>query len=254
MPPRRYSALGPRGRRVRRRGPAADQACLDAFAVIGDLFTWVLGIVYTFGYLGLVILLLVENLFPPIPSEAILPLAGFLTGQGRLQFHWAVAAATAGSVLGALALYAVGYMLGEERLRELVKRYGRWLLLRESDLDRSREWFEKHGAVAVLIGRLVPFARSGISIPAGLERMPLWPFVVYTTVGSGIFNAVLIGLGWALGWQWELVQKYVEPLGWAVIAVGLGALAWFSLGRLQERQHVLQDGSRQGGQASRKGE
>ena len=204
--------------------------------MIGDFLSWVVGIVYTFGYPGLALLLVLENLFPPIPSELVLPLAGFLTGQGRLQFHWSVAAATAGSVGGALILYGVGYTLGEERLRELIRRHGCWLLLRESDLDRSRDWFAQHGAIAVLIGRLVPFFRSAISIPAGLERMPLWQFVIYTTIGSGIFNAILIGLGWAFGWQWELVQEYAEPLGWAALAATVGAIAWFIWQRIRERR------------------
>jgi membrane protein DedA with SNARE-associated domain len=197
--------------------------------------SWVIDVVHAFGYAGVAVLLVLENLSPPIPSELILPLVGFLTGQGRLAFPLAVAAATAGSVAGALILYGLGRCLGRERLRRFVGRFGHWLFLEPSDLEEARRWFERHGGEAVLICRLVPFARSAISIPAGIERMAIWRFVVYTTVGSGLFNAALIGLGWWLGAQWELVQRYTAVLEWAVWIAIATAVGWFIWRRTRRR-------------------
>jgi membrane protein DedA with SNARE-associated domain len=196
---------------------------------------WVIDVVHAFGYAGVAVLLILENLFPPIPSELILPLVGFLTGQGRLAFPLAVAAATAGSVAGALVLYGLGRCLGRRRLRRFVERFGHWLFLEPSDLEAAQRWFERHGGKAVLICRLVPFARSAISIPAGIERMAIWRFVVYTTVGSGLFNATLIGLGWWLGAQWEIVQRYTAVLEWAVWVAIVTAVSWFIWRRARRR-------------------
>lgn len=197
------------------------------FGVLGDLTGWVTGVVETFGYPGVLALVALENLFPPIPSELILPLAGFLVGQGRFQFVLALLAATLGSVIGALVLYAVGHWLGEQRLRRLVCRYGRFALLEISDLDEAVKRFNQYGGAAVFLGRLLPGIRSLISLPAGIERMSLVPFVLYTAAGSAIWNGVLIGFGWALGDQWSIVQSYVNWLQYVVIAAVLGLIAWF---------------------------
>ena len=131
---------------------------------------WAQDLVETLGYPGLALLIALENIFPPIPSEVILPLAGFLSAQGDLWLPAAVLAATVGSVAGALGLYGVGAWLGEERLRSLIQRFGRWLALNEDDVDRANGWFARHGTKAVLIGRVIPVVRSLISIPAGVER------------------------------------------------------------------------------------
>jgi membrane protein DedA with SNARE-associated domain len=163
---------------------------------------WVIDVLLALGYAGLVGLVALETVFPPIPSELILPLAGFLTGQGRPAFPGAVAAATPGSVLGALGFSTVGRALGEARLRSLVRRHGHSLLIDDQDLERAHHWFARHGAWAVIIGRLVPAVRSSISLPAGFARMPLPWFSVLTAVGSGFWNGLLIGLGWVLGDRW----------------------------------------------------
>ena len=194
--------------------------------LLGGIADWVVRIVQTAGYPGIVALLLLENLFPPIPSELILPLAGFLAVQGQFALPGVWAAATGGSLLGALMLYTLGRVLGEARLRELVKRWGKWLLVDERDLDRGRQWFDRHGGKAVLICRLVPVVRSVISIPAGLEGMPLGRFVLYTLVGSGVWNAALIGAGWLLGNQWQRVQQYAEVQGNAALLIVAGWIAW----------------------------
>jgi membrane protein DedA with SNARE-associated domain len=203
---------------------------------IGDVLNWVVGLVETLGYPGLAIVVALENVFPPIPSEAVLPLAGYLVSQGRMTLWGAVVASTAGSVVGALVLYWLGSAWGEKRVRWLVKQYGRWLTIDEEDLDRAQEWFEHHGRTAVFIARLAPLTRSLISIPAGVAKMPLGPFLLYTTLGSGIWNVVLIGAGWLLGANWTLVERYQTLVGTGVLsAIGL-AIAWFIGRRLFSRK------------------
>ena len=201
--------------------------------MFGAIVGWVMNVVETLGYPGLFALLLLESVFPPLPSEMMLPLAGFLTGQGQMQFHWAVLAATAGSVAGSLILYALGAWLGEQRLRGLVRDHGRWVLLCEADLDTARAWFDRHGPEAVMIARLLPVARALVSLPAGLDRMPLWKFVPYTVIGTALFDGGLIGLGWWLGSRWNLVEKYASWFEWAGLALVVGGAAWFVWQRLR---------------------
>jgi membrane protein DedA with SNARE-associated domain len=196
-------------------------------SLISGLAGWVTTIVTAMGYWGIALLVALENLLPPIPSELVLPLAGFLAGRGRFSLPMVVLAATGGSVAGALVLYALGRRLGEERLRRFVKGPGRYLLLREHDLDRAASWFDRHGGQAVFIGRLVPFVRSGVSVPAGVERMSVWRFTLYTTAGSAVWNGILVGLGWALGEQWERVSEYTQWLSYAVLAAVTAAIGWF---------------------------
>ena len=184
---------------------------------------WVRNTVSTGGYPALAGLILAENLFPPIPSELILPLAGYYVGQGEMAFVLAVLAATIGSVAGALMLYAIARFGG----RRLVLRSGKVLRVKERDLDRSDEWFDRHGSWVVLFGRLVPGARSLVSLPAGLSEMPVLKFTALTTLGSTAWNAALIGAGWALGEHYEKVGGIVGPIGTAV--VGVTALAVLAL-------------------------
>ena len=176
---------------------------------------WVRNTVSTGGYPALAGLILAENLFPPIPSELILPLAGFYVGQGEMTFILAVLAATLGSLAGALLLYAIARFGG----RRLVLRFGKVLRVKEQDLDKADDWFDRHGAPIVLFGRLVPGARSLVSIPAGLSEMPVAKFIALTTLGSTVWNCALIGAGWALGEHYEQVGGIVGPIGTAVVAV-----------------------------------
>ncbi len=165
--------------------------------------------------------MLAENLFPPIPSEAILPLAGFLVGRGELGGVQAVAGATAGSVLGALILYALGRWGGQA----VVLRYGRMLRVTEHDLDRAESWFDKYGDAVVLFARMIPLARSVVSIPAGMLEMPLLRFTLLTTLGSALWNTLLVGAGWFLGANWEQVSTIVGSISNAVLVVALIAIA-----------------------------
>lgn len=195
--------------------------------LIGDLSRWAVETIYSFGYAGVFVLIALQNLFPPIPSALILSLAGFLVGQGRFAFVLVLLAATAGSVASALVLYVPGRLLGEERLRSFVGRFGRFVFLDESDLDKASGWFDKHHGKAVLIGRLVPGIGTLISVPAGIERMPIWKFLVYTALGTALWNGAFIGLGWALGAQWRHVRQYAHVVEYVVLAAVVGGLIWF---------------------------
>lgn len=197
---------------------------------------WATGVFDRIGAWGLFALILLENVFPPIPSEVILPLAGFTVGQGDMSFVTAIVAATAGSLAGALVLYGLGALIGEARLRALIARYGRYVLLRTSDVERASAWFDRHGPKAVLIGRCVPGIRSLISIPAGLTRMRLVLFVVLTVLGSLVWNAILIGIGWALGASWRDASDGVQVFTWIVLAAIVLTIAVFLVRRLRARR------------------
>jgi membrane protein DedA with SNARE-associated domain len=181
---------------------------------LGGLVGWVLSVLETLGSVGVGLLVALESVFPPIPSEVVLPLAGFLAGQGRMGLVAVLIWATAGSVVGALALYGIGAALGAQRLRRLADRVP---LMDSRDVDRAESWFTRHGVWAVLICRMVPGMRSLVSIPAGVNRMPLWQFTLLTAVGSAVWNSIFIGLGYELGAQWDQVGKYSDLLNYAVV-------------------------------------
>lgn len=173
-----------------------------------------------------------ENLFPPLPSEVILPLAGFTSSQGELDLPSVLLWTTAGSVIGALALYWVGALLGRERTLALAARIP---LLKVSDIDKTEAWFLKHGRKTVFFGRMIPIFRSLISIPAGMERMPLGGFTLLTTAGSLVWNTIFVLAGYFLGENWSLVETYVGVGTNAVIATVLLAVLVFVGLRLSER-------------------
>jgi membrane protein DedA with SNARE-associated domain len=196
---------------------------------------WVTSVIEALGYPGLTALVALENIFPPIPSEVILPLAGFLTGQNRFSFPLVLIATTLGSLLGALVLYGMGMVIGQRRVRHLIERYGHWALLTSDDLTRAEIWFDRYGPVAVLTGRLVPVVRSLVSIPAGYRRMPLGQFLLLTGAGSALWNGALVGLGWTLGENWHAVEDYVGWLQYVVIAVVAVLILRFVWQRLRGR-------------------
>ncbi len=187
-------------------------------------------VIMALGYPGIALVMLVENLFPPIPSEIVVPFAGFLVGRGKLNFTGVMVAATFGAVLGALVLYGLGAWLGEERLRALVRRYGRWTLVSERDFDNALTIFSRHERSVVFWARLMPGIRSLISIPAGVVRMRLGRFLLFTTLGTLVWNLILGVAGVVLGQNWgrvlALVDRY-EIVVWGV----LGALVAVWLGR-----------------------
>jgi len=193
---------------------------------------WITDIVDRLGYIGVAFLVALESLFPPIPSELILPLAGFVAGQGEANFIGMVLAATAGSLIGAWILYGISAAIGPERLHRFVVRYGRWFGVKDADLVRAEEWFDRRSTYAVLFGRCVPLIRSIVSIPAGFRRMPIIRFTLATTLGSLVWNLALIGGGALLGDRWEQLGDYVAVFQWLVIVLIVGAIAWFIWTRL----------------------
>ena len=189
------------------------------------------------GALGVGLAILAETVVPPIPSEVVLPIAGYLASTGRMSLLDAFLAATAGSVLGAALLYQLGAWLGPERSRRVLARLP---LVQADDVDRAFDWFAAHGRTAVLLGRLVPVVRSFVSVPAGVVRMP-WPqFLAYTTVGSALWNGALIGAGAALGTQHELVERYVGVLDRLLVAGVAGALVWAVVRHIRRRTRRLE--------------
>lgn len=181
---------------------------------------WIADLIDAFGALGVALLMALENLFPPIPSELILPFAGFLVGRGELGFLPVLVASTAGSLFGALVLYALGRWGG----RNLILRYGRFLRVKEADLDRAEGWFDRYDEWVVLFGRMVPGIRSVVSIPAGMLGMPFVRFVLLTTAGSAAWNALLLGAGWYLGDNWQQIADIVGSASNVVLVLVAVAL------------------------------
>lgn len=196
----------------------------------GPVADWIFGIVDRLGALGVGLLILLENVVPPIPSEVILPLAGFRARTGTLTVLTVWPAATAGSVVGALLLYGLGAWLGHDRLYRLARH--RWFVFASvKDLARGDELFDKHGGKVVLLARCVPFLRSVVSIPAGITGMPIVRFTVLTAIGSGVWNAAFIGLGYALGENWDTVEQWLGPVSYVVIALVVVGLVWLAIRR-----------------------
>lgn len=178
---------------------------------------WVMDVIYSTGYFGVVLLMFAENVFPPIPSEVIMPLAGFMASQGKFAFAGVVLAGTVGSVLGALPSYFLGRAVGEERLKSLADAHGRWLTVSRRDVERAGRWFDRHGAKAVFFCHFVPGVRSLISVPAGVARMhPAW-FLACTAAGAGLWAALLASLGYFLGANFRRVEEYLDPASYVVL-------------------------------------
>lgn len=188
---------------------------------------WIANIMNEFGYLGIVLLIALENLFPPIPSEVILTFGGFMTTSTDLTIVGVIGSATAGSVAGALCLYGIGRLLSAERLESLITKYGRVLRLKTEDIRKAQAWFDRYGMWAVFLGRLVPLVRSLISVPAGSAAMPLLPFLLLTTLGSLVWNTVLVYVGAAVGSSWETIVSYMDVYSnavYALLAIGVAVL------------------------------
>ncbi|RLP85099.1 DedA family protein [Micromonospora sp. CV4] len=194
---------------------------------------WVATVIEGMGPVGVALLVALESIVPPIPSEIVLALAGYLASEGRFNVVLVVVAATVGSLVGALVLYWLGAALGEERLK-------RWLdripLVDRDDLEKADEWFERHGRWAVLIGRVVPVVRSLVSVPAGANRMPLGEFILLTTIGSGVWNALIVGAGYALGSRWQDVERYSDWFNYGIVAVFVVMVATWVIRKMRRRR------------------
>jgi membrane protein DedA with SNARE-associated domain len=197
---------------------------------------WGQQLVDAIGYLGLAIIMFLENVFPPIPSEPFLLGAGFTSGRGGMSMAGAIAAATLGAAAGATLYYYIGVILPEPRIRALLRRYGKWALLEEEDLDRALSWFRDHGQAVIFFGRCIPIVRTLISVPAGLTRMPLPRFLLFTALGTGVWSALLIVIGRLLGENWEAALTFFdryEQVFYAAIAISVVA---FVVVRLRSRR------------------
>ncbi|MDA2998922.1 MAG: DedA family protein [Actinomycetota bacterium] len=187
--------------------------------MFNSLATWVQDVIEQLGYLGVALLVVLENVFPPIPSEIVLPFAGFVAQRGSDSVVLMILAATVGSVIGALIMYWIAAVIGDERLHAFTRKFGKWVQIREADLTRAEEWFDRHAVSAVLVGRCVPLIRSVVSIPAGFRRMKLIPYIAYTFLGSLVWNIALVGAGAMLGENWERVEPVVATFQWIVIVL-----------------------------------
>lgn len=200
------------------------------------LVTWSTDVIDAIGAVGVALLIALESIFPPIPSEVVLLLSGFLVSDGRFGFVPAVIAATIGSVFGALVLYTVGAVVGEDRMERLLTVVGKPLGFKRRDIDRANHWFERHGSAVIFFGRLVPLVRSVVSLPAGADRMPVGRFVLLTAAGSLIWNSIWIGVGTALGNEWQKAEAWTGYFDYVAIAGVVGFLVWALVRRQRQRR------------------
>lgn len=191
---------------------------------LGALLDWSVSLMDVIGPAGAGIAIALENLFPPLPSEVVLPMAGLAASRGSFSLFEALAWTTAGSIVGALLLYGLGAWLGVGRLRAIAARVP---LLKVEDIDRTVSWFHRHGGKAVFFGRMIPIFRSLISIPAGVTRMPVWRFALLTAAGSLLWNTIFVMSGFLLGESWHVVEQYVDVLQYLVIGAVAVAAMWF---------------------------
>lgn len=196
---------------------------------------WAVSLMETLGGFGAGLAIALENIFPPLPSEVILPLAGFASSRGSVGLVEVLIWTTIGSVVGALVLYGIGMWFGRDRMRRIAAKVP---LVKVEDIDRTEAWFQKHGSKAVFFGRMIPIFRSLISIPAGIERMPVWRFILLTASGSAIWNTIFVLAGFALGENWHLVEEYAGIVQIVVIAAVVIAIAVFVVGRLRQRRRT----------------
>ncbi|EUJ32988.1 hypothetical protein MFLO_05215 [Listeria floridensis FSL S10-1187] len=191
---------------------------------------WITNVMNELGYLGVFFLIMIENLFPPIPSELILTFGGFMTTISKLNVVFVILAATMGSVVGAIILYSISLYFGKERIKRFVGKYGRILRLKEEDIDKAERFFLKYGGRAVFFCRMIPLVRSLISIPAGMARMPFRQFIWLTTLGSLIWNTVLIGIGALLGESFGKAAAAVDQVSTVIyVIIGIVFIACAAL-------------------------
>lgn len=178
---------------------------------------WIMNLISSAGYFGIIALMFIENVFPPVPSEFIMPLAGFMASEGKFSLFGVILAGTAGATVGALPLYYLGRKVGEERLKQFADDHGKWLTFSCRDIDAAKKWFDRYGAAAIFFCHLVPGIRSLISIPAGIDRMNLLSFLFFTAIGAGVWTAVLAYAGYLLGSNFREIENYLDPVLYVVI-------------------------------------
>ena len=199
---------------------------------------WITSVMSDYGYFGIFLLIMLENVFPPIPSEVILTVGGFMTTTTEMTIPGVVLASTAGSVLGAVILYGVGLLLDVERLEKIIDKYGNWLRVKKEDIYKADAWFDRFGIWTVFFGRLVPLLRSLISIPAGMSNMRFWLFLTFTTLGTLIWNTILVFVGEAVGENREQIMHQLELYSnvvYALIALCGIAAFWYYFKKIRVR-------------------
>ena len=202
--------------------------------MLSGLATWIESVIEKIGYLGVALLVGLENVIPIIPSEIVQPYAGFVAQRDNKSVVLMIIVATIGSVLGSLVMYGIAAWIGPVRLRAFIVRYGKFVGVSEHELTRAEEWFDRNAVVSVLIGRCVPLIRAVVSIPAGFRKMKLIPYIICTFIGSLLWNIFLIGAGAMLGDNWESVTKYMSAIQYVVVAaifVVVGKFIWTHLKR-----------------------
>lgn len=188
--------------------------------------TWIEAIVETMGVSGIAFLMLLENLFPPIPSELIMPLAGYAAAQGDANIFLVILAGTIGSLAGAFFWYGLARLIPHDGLKRFADRHGRWITMTRSDIEKADDWFDTYGHYAVLFGRLIPTVRTLISIPAGLSEMPVGRFLVYSGIGTAAWTTLLALFGYTVGSQYAELEHWIDPISYAVVALIVFAYVW----------------------------
>jgi membrane protein DedA with SNARE-associated domain len=212
--------------------------------IIEWLFVFVHDLILTLGYPGVFLLMVLEHIVPPFPSELIMPFAGFIAGEGLLTYLGVVLAGTLGAATGSFIQYFLGRKLGHERVKDFVCKYGKYFLLSGRDLDRAADSFERRGKIAILVGHNIPGVRSLISIPAGMERIDLKYFIPFTLLGTLIYNLILSGAGFFLGRNWPSVLEFLEGYQ-NIILILVGALLLFFIVKRLIKKRDSQDGCRE---------
>jgi membrane protein DedA with SNARE-associated domain len=188
--------------------------------------SWIESVIDTMGVWGIALLMFLENVFPPIPSELIMTLSGFAASRGETSIIMVIIAGSLGSVAGALFWYGIGRMFDHERVKRFADRHGRWITLTRADLERTDDWFDNHGHWAVLFGRLIPTVRTLISIPAGLSEMPLARFLVFTSIGTTAWTVFLALFGYWLGSDYQMLEQWLDPVSLAVVVLVIVIYVW----------------------------
>ncbi|RBQ15929.1 DedA family protein [Spongiactinospora rosea] len=206
---------------------------------MGGIAGWAIDLMERLGEPGAGIAIALENLFPPLPSEVILPLAGFAASRGDLSLVGAVVWTTIGSIVGALALYGVGALFGRDRIVRIAARLP---LVKVADIEKTEAWFARHGTKAVFFGRMIPIFRSLISVPAGVERMKITTFLALTALGSLIWNTAFVLAGYALGENWGIIERYMGVVSKGVLGLCVLAVVWFVVARIMRGRRERQGG------------
>lgn len=203
--------------------------------ILGQIALFCISAISLMGYAGVGFLMILESMIFPIPSELVMPFAGFLIAEGEMTFFWVIFSSIIGSLIGSLLSYYIGYKGGK---RFLIK-YGKYFLLDEEHLAKTEQWFSKKGELTILIGRFIPVVRHFISIPAGFGKMNLKRFILYTTIGAGIWNSFLTYIGFVLGNNWENISHYSDYLSWGVLIILALAFVYFAVRRIKKKSRKI---------------